>query len=95
VLMPGTILYRTEINAYIVEAALEQVLVIQPRTLSEAARIAHFVGNLHRDIDMQGDEIVVLYEGALEIRLQKLGFAVSRDSRPFMGRPTGGDAHTL
>lgn len=95
VLMPGTILYKTNINAYVVEAALEQVLVIKPKTLSEAAKIAHFVGNLHRDIDMQGDEIVVLYEPALEIRLQRLGYRVTRDSRPFMGRPTESDAHAL
>jgi urease accessory protein len=94
VLLPGTILYRTSLNVYRVEAALEPVLVVKPKTLSEAAKIAHFIGNLHRDIDVQDEAIVVLYEPALEIRLQKLGYAVVRDNRIFMGRPTGSDAHT-
>jgi urease accessory protein len=95
VLVPGVVVYKTNARAYIVEAALEQVLVIQPRTLLEAAKIAHFIGNLHRDIDVQNENIVALYEPALEIRLQKLGYDVTRDSRPFMGRPTGSDVHTL
>ena len=95
VLIPGTIVYKTSAKAYIVEAALERVLVVRPKGLVESAKIAHFIGNLHRDIDMQADELVVLYEPALEIRLQKLGYTVSRDDRVFMGRPTGSDAHQL
>lgn len=95
VLTPGTILYKTFAKAYVIEAALEQVLVIQPKNLSEAAKIAHFIGNLHRDIDMQDEAIVILYEPALEIRLQKLRYSVARDQRPFMGRPTGSDAHSV
>jgi urease accessory protein len=94
VLLPGTILHRTLFNVYRVEAALEPVLVITPETVAEAAKIAHFIGNLHRDIDVQDEAIVVLYEPALEIRLQKLGYAVVRENRIFMGRPTGSDAHT-
>jgi urease accessory protein len=95
VLMPRTVIYKANTTAYVVEASLEQVLVITPRNLTEAARIAHFIGNLHRDIDMQDEAIVVLYEPALEIRLQKLGHTVTRDRRPFMGRPTGSDAHKV
>lgn len=95
VLTPSTVLYKTSTKAYVVEAAFEQVLVVQPKNLGEAAKIAHFIGNLHRDIDMQNDAIIVLYEPAIEIRLQKLGYSVARDQRPFMGRPTGGDAHTV
>jgi urease accessory protein len=94
VLTPGTVLYKTS-KAYVVEAALEHVLVIQPKNLTEVAKVAHFVGNLHRDIDMQDEAILVLYEPALEIRLQKLGYSVAQDQRPFMGRPTGGDAHSV
>lgn len=93
VLVQGTVIYKNLHHAYVVEAALEQVLVITPEDLIQAAKIAHFVGNLHRDIDMQGENIVVLYEPALEIRLQKLGYRVARDQRPFMGRPTGSEAH--
>jgi urease accessory protein len=95
VLTPNTIIYKTFTKAYIIEAALEHVLVIQPQNLTEAAKIAHFVGNLHRDMDVQNDAIVMLYEPALEIRLQKLGYRVARDHCPFMGRPTGADAHSV
>jgi urease accessory protein len=95
VLLPDTVIYKTTQNAYVVEAALEQVLIVQPKNLSEAARVAHFIGNLHRDIAMQDGAIVVLYEPALEIRLQKLGYNVTRDHRPFMGRPTGAEAHVV
>ncbi len=94
-LTPGTVLYKTSTTAYLVEAALEHVLVIELKGLTDAAKIAHFIGNLHRDIDMQEENIVVLYEPALEIRLQKLGYKVSRDQRAFMGRPTGAEAHSL
>jgi urease accessory protein len=95
ILNSGMVIYRTDTSAYVVEAALEQVLVIKPKNLTEAARIAHFIGNLHRDVDIQNEMIVVLYEPALEIRLQKLGYGVTRNNRPFMGRPTGNDAHSL
>jgi urease accessory protein len=95
VLTPGTVLYKTSTKAYVVEAALEHVLIVQPKNLSEAAKIAHFIGNLHRDIDVQDEAIIVLYEPALEIRLQKLGYSVTRDHRPFMGRPPGEDAHNV
>jgi urease accessory protein len=94
-LKAGNILYATSTKAFIVEAALEQVLVLEPRNKLEAAKVAHFIGNLHRDIDVQQECILVLYESALEIRLQKFGYAVTRDQRPFMGRPTGNDAHKL
>jgi urease accessory protein len=94
-LKAGDILYATTTKAFVVEAALEQVLVIKPKNTVEAAKAAHFIGNLHRDIDVLHDYILVLYEPALEIRLQKLGFIVIKDKRPFMGRPTGSEAHTL
>lgn len=94
-LTSGMVLHKTSAKAYVVEAALEHVLVIQPKSLTEAAKIAHFIGNLHRDIDVQEEKIVVLYEPALEIRLQKLGYNVTRDHHPFLGRPTGADAHSI
>lgn len=94
-LKAGDVLYATSTKAFIVEAALEQVLVIEPRDKLEAAKVAHFIGNLHRDIDVLDDCILVLYERALEIRLQKFGYHVTRGQRPFMGRPTGSDAHSV
>jgi urease accessory protein len=94
-LKPDDVLFATTQKFYRVEAALEDVLIIEPKNLREAAKVAHFIGNLHRDIEVGENTISVLYEPALEIRLQKLGFSVIKDKRPFMGRPTGGDAHKV
>jgi urease accessory protein len=94
-LKPGDVLFATTEKFYSVEAALEDVLIIQPKTMLEAARAGHFIGNLHRDIEVTENAVAVLYEPALEIRLQKLGFIVIKDKRPFMGRPTGSEAHKL
>src|SRR4051812_48900882 len=50
VLRPGQVLHRGAGRAYVVSAALEAVLVVRPRDMDEAARTAHLIGNLHRDI---------------------------------------------
>lgn len=94
-LYPGDVLYQTPEAVYVVEACLEEVLVITPTSLGEAANIAHFIGNLHRDIDIAEGTIRVLYEAALEIRLQKLARHVTREARPFRGRPPSAEAHAV
>ena len=37
VLLPGQVLHRIGARAYVVSAALEEVLVVRPRTIEEAA----------------------------------------------------------
>ena len=97
VLHVGAVLFQTEAKAYIVTAAAEDTLVVRPRTMQEAARVGHLVGNLHRDMDVTDDvldnELVTLWTGALEARLRKEGFAVTREQRPFGGRPPGEHSH--
>jgi urease accessory protein UreE len=51
------------------------------------------IGNLHRDIDVDGDEIVTFAESTLAERLAKSGVAVERARRPFRGRTPGDHAH--
>src|SRR5436190_1200802 len=48
VLHPGQVLHRDGPRAYVVAAAPEDVLVIRPRDLAEAARVGHLIGNLRR-----------------------------------------------
>ena len=80
--------------AYVVVAADEDVLVIQPRSLAEAARVGHLVGNLHRDLDIDDDGILTaLWDEPLERRLLGAGLDAWRDRRPFRGRATGEHAH--
>jgi urease accessory protein len=93
VLHPGQILYQDGHSAYVVTAADEDVLVIRPRDVAEAARVGHLIGNLHRDIDVDGNEIVTFAESTLADRLSKIGVAVEQTRRPFRGRAPGDHAH--
>ena len=93
ILHAGQVLFESETSVWIVAAADEEVLIVTPASIPEAARAAHFIGNLHRDIDVQGDSIVALWDMGLEQRLLKGGFASQRDRRPFGGAPLSGHAH--
>jgi urease accessory protein len=77
----------------VVEAAPELVTVIRPRDMREAAAAAHMVGNMHRDVDLDGEGIAVLYDEVLEERLRRAGLVVERAERPFHGTAGGGHAH--
>lgn len=93
----GQVIYGDARKAYVVTAALEDVLVVRPRDVREAARVGHLIGNLHRDIDVadsqQRNEIITLWTAPLEARLYKEGLDVTREQRPFGGKPPGEHAH--
>ena len=93
VLQPGQVLHRSGGRAYVVAAATEDVVVARPRSIAEAARVGHLVGNLHRDIDADGDEVVALADTALVERLRRVDVPFTRERRAFRGRPPGADAH--
>jgi urease accessory protein UreE len=92
-LKPGQVLHIEGEQAYMVDAAPEDVLVIRPRDLTEAARAGHLIGNLHRDIDFNGDVITVLWDAPLEDRLRRAGLTVERTRTPFRGSPPGEHSH--
>lgn len=87
VLMPGHVLAVLNGVSYVVTAAPEDVAVVQPRDLAEAARVAHAVGNLHRDFVGDADVFLALWDAPMELLLTRLGVPFTRDSRPFHGRP--------
>lgn len=93
ILHPGQLLHHDAEAAYVVTAADEDVLVVRPRDIAEAARIAHLIGNMHRDIDVQGGEIVALADDILADRIAKAGAQCERARRPFHGRAPGEHAH--
>jgi urease accessory protein len=93
VLQPGQVLHETGGRAYVVGAAPEDVLVIRPRDVAEAARVGHLIGNLHRDIEANGGDVVALADAALADRLRRAGVPFAEDRRPFHGRAPGEHSH--
>ena len=93
VLRPGQVLHDTSDRAYVVAAAPEDVVVLRPRTLSESARVGHVIGNLHRDIETDGDTVVALADTALIDRLRRIGVPFTEERRAFHGRAPGEHAH--
>jgi urease accessory protein len=93
VLHPGQVIYEDDDRSFVIAAANEAVLVIAPRDIAEAARTAHLIGNLHRDIEVTSAEIVALADHTLAERLEKIGVPFERADRPFHGRAPGDHAH--
>ena len=93
VLEPGQVLYREGQRAYVVAAAPENVLFVSPRGIAEAARVGHLIGNLHRDLEAEGNEVVALADTALAERLRHAGLLFVEDQRAFHGRAPGAHAH--
>lgn len=87
VLMPGSVLAQQNSVAYVVEAAAEDVAAIAPRNLGEMARVAHAIGNLHRDLIEDGSVFLALWDAPLELLLTRLDVPFTRETRPFHGRP--------
>src|SRR6476659_9004700 len=93
ILHPGQLLHHDAQTAYVVSAADEDVLVVTPRDLAEAARVGHLIGNMHRDIHASGNEVIVLADDVLAERLSRAGLRVDRARRPFLGRAPGEHSH--
>ncbi len=88
VLTPGTLLDTRGDVSYVVSAAPEDVAVIAPRTLGEMARVAHTIGNLHRDLVEDAGTFLTLWDAPVELLLTRLGVPFTREFRPFHGRPS-------
>jgi urease accessory protein len=93
ILEVGALLCRRDGVAYRVGAAPERLLEVRPGTLAEAARVGHLIGNLHRDVDVEEDRVLALWDAPLERRLRELGLDVRVVDRPFRGRPPSEHAH--
>jgi urease accessory protein len=93
VLQPGQVLHQASGRAYVVAAAPEDVVVARPRSLPEAVRLGHLIGNLHRDIETDGDAVVALADAALIGRLRRIGVPFEEERRAFHGRAAGEHAH--
>ncbi|MFN3267095.1 MAG: urease accessory protein UreE [Deinococcales bacterium] len=90
VLEPNTVLYCNGNTAYVVQAAPEEIVIIKPQNIKEAIFLAHQIGNLHRDYELQELGLVmhVLYDPSIELLLLRLGVKFSRAKLPFLGKPS-------
>jgi urease accessory protein len=90
VLAPGQVVAVVGDTAYRVQAVAEEVLLIDPRDAGEGVRVGHVLGNLHRDLCLEGSTVVVLWDPVLFERLRRLGVRVERSRRAFTGRALHG-----
>ncbi|GGR14433.1 urease accessory protein UreE [Deinococcus ruber] len=86
-LAPGSVLDSINGITYVVAAAPEDVAAVVPRSMGEAARVAHAIGNLHRDFVEDGEAFLALWDAPIELLLTRLGVPFTRERRPFLGRP--------
>ena len=93
ILHPGQLLHHDAEAAYVVSAADEEVLVVRPRDIAEAARVAHLIGNMHRDIHVDGRAIIALADDTLAGQIAKTGVPFERTRRAFYGRAPGEHSH--
>jgi urease accessory protein len=90
VLVPNLVLHTTEDTAYVVRAAPEEIMIMKPKDTKEAIFLAHQIGNLHRDYELQKYGLLMhaLYETSLELLLLRLGITFTRAKQPFLGKPS-------
>lgn len=95
VLAPGDVLHSDDRLVITVRGVPEPTLVLRPSSPSELALMCYQIGNLHRPIGFQGDEIHVPHEPVLEKQLERLGFAYTVEHRIFThaGHPSHGHSH--
>ncbi len=93
ILPVGAALHVQADVAYRVAAAPERVITVRPRSIREAALVGHLIGNLHRDVDLQGETVLALWDAPLEKRLRDADLVFDVAERPFLGRAPGEHAH--
>jgi urease accessory protein len=67
-----------------VQFASEDVLLIRPRSMQEAAFVAYQIGNRHLPLEIGEQGLKTLYEPVLEAYLRQQSIAVERAQLPFM-----------
>jgi urease accessory protein len=89
VLRPGDIVFVGSAWYVAVEAAVEPVLAVAPRSRDEALRVAFEVGNRHFTLALDGEHLLVPDDPAMEQLLERLGIPWRRARAPFVPVGTG------
>ena len=88
-LMPGSVLHVGPGFYVCLEAALEPVLAVTPRTAVERIRVALAVGNQHGSLGVDGERLLVPDEPAMERLLERLDVPWARTRSAFTPVSTG------
>ena len=84
ILTPGDVLHVDRGWYVTIEAAVEPVLAVMPRSREEGLRVAFEVGNRHFTLAIDGDRLLVPDDTAMEQLLSRLHVAWSRDHAVFI-----------
>jgi urease accessory protein len=84
VLEAGRVLHVGTDYYVVIEAAVEPVLSISPRSRDEMVRVAFEVGNRHFTLAIDGDRLLVPDDIAMEQLLSRLGVPWTRDRAVFV-----------
>jgi urease accessory protein len=78
-----------------VELALEDILLVRPRSLQQTAFVAYQIGNRHLPLEIGDQGLKTLYEPVLETYLGQQDIPVERTQLPFTPvGATSGHRHT-
>jgi urease accessory protein len=83
VLRPGDILHVGADHYVVIEAAVEAVLAVTPRSRDELVRVAFEVGNRHFTVALDGDRLLVPDDVAMEQLLDRLAVPWTRERAVF------------
>jgi urease accessory protein len=84
VLEAGHVLHVGADYYVVIDAAIEPVLSISPRSRDEMVRVAFEVGNRHFTLAIDGDRLLVPDDIAMEQLLSRLGVPWTRDRAVFV-----------
>jgi urease accessory protein len=84
VLAPGAVLHVEADWYVVVEAAVEAVLAVRPRSSEEGLRLAFEVGNRHFTLAVEGDRVLVPDDPAMEQLLRRLAVPFERTRAVFV-----------
>jgi urease accessory protein len=80
-LRDGDVLLADASRVIAVAVLPDDVLVMYPASIGEAAELGHALGNRHLPIIRDGDALVVAYSGVLAELLVKMGIRYERSAR--------------
>ena len=83
VLTAGHVLHVGDDYYVVVEAAVEDVIAVAPRSRDEMVRVAFEVGNRHFTVAIDGDRLLVPDDIAMEQLLTRIGVPWTRDRAVF------------